>query len=128
MSTLCRKDPTGRGRGPVVVVLATSLLMCLTSAGCKSAAPSAEPAIEFTAVPAADNGGPDKLAPIAGRVVGARANQRIVLFAKSGAWYVQPFRTRPFTDIEQNFTWKNTIHLGTEYAALLVEASYRPPV
>lgn len=68
------------------------------------------------------------MAPVAGRVRGAHADQRVVLFAKSGAWYVQPFRSRPFTAIESDFTWKSTIHLGTEYAALVVEPDYRPPV
>jgi hypothetical protein len=33
----------------------------------------------------------------------------------------------PFTEIQPNSTWKNTTHLGTEYAALLVEPGYRPP-
>jgi hypothetical protein len=40
---------------------------------------------------------------------------------------VQPFRSRPFTDIERDSTWKSAIHLGQEYAALLVDADYRPP-
>ena len=42
-------------------------------------------------------------------------------------WWVQPFRSRPFTDIARGSTWQNSIHLGTEYAALLVDAEYRPP-
>jgi hypothetical protein len=40
---------------------------------------------------------------------------------------VQPLATEPFTTIEPDSTWKNRIHLGTEYAALLVESTYRPP-
>jgi hypothetical protein len=50
-----------------------------------------------------------------------------VLFAKSESWWVQPLNTRPFTTIEPNATWKSTIHLGTDYAALLVEPGYFPP-
>jgi len=42
-------------------------------------------------------------------------------------WWVQPFRSRPFTEIERDASWKNSIHLGTEYAALLVDADYHPP-
>ena len=62
---------------------------------------------------------PAKLAPVAGRVTGARQGQRVVMFARSGdIWWVQPFRSRPFTAIEDGSTWKNSIHLGTEYAAL----------
>jgi hypothetical protein len=93
-----------------------------------SLASKADPGIEFSTVPPADHGGPDKLGPIAGRVKGARPNQRIVLFARSGSWWVQPFRSKPFTTIEKDSTWKSTIHLGTEYAALLVEPDYHPPV
>ena len=86
------------------------------------------PSIEFTTIPKADAGGPGVVAPIAGRVKGARTNQRIVLFARSDqGWWVQPFRSRPFTDIAPDATWKSEIHLGQEYAALLVDADYRPP-
>lgn len=105
----------------------TCLLACLLAA-CFAGPSNPKPAIEFTIVPPADNGGPDKLAPVAGRVRGARPNQRVVLFARSGAWWLQPFRSRPFTTIERDLTWKSTIHLGTEYAALLVDPDYRPPV
>ena len=38
-----------------------------------------------------------KLTVIEGRVTGARPGQQIVLFARSGAWYVQPFTDQPFT-------------------------------
>jgi hypothetical protein len=56
-----------------------------------------------------------------------RPGQRIVLFAKSGVWWVQPQTAQPFTPVAADRTWKNTTHLGTEYGALLVDASYRPP-
>jgi hypothetical protein len=86
-----------------------------------------QPRIEFSVVPPADVGGPEKLAPVAGRVNGARPDQRIVLMARSGGvWYVQPFRSWPFTTIEKDGTWKNRIHLGTEYTALLVGPDYKP--
>jgi hypothetical protein len=95
--------------------------------GCGSQLTPAEPSIEFVTVPEAAAGGSDRMAPISGRVTGARSGQRIVLFAKSGIWWVQPLTVQPFTDIEPDSTWKNTIHLGTEYAALLVAPEYRPP-
>jgi hypothetical protein len=61
-------------------------------------------------------------------VKGARPNQRIVLFARSDqGWWVQPFRSKPFTEIGSDATWKSAIHLGQEYAAVLVDADYRPP-
>jgi signal transduction histidine kinase len=68
------------------------------------------------------------MAVIEGRVTGARPGQQVVLFARSGAWYVQPFTDRPFTTIQQDSIWRNSTHLGTEYAALLVEPEYRPPI
>ena len=107
-------------------VLATSSFVCLFAIACRSE--TVAPSIEFTTVPRADAGGPGVLASVAGRVKGARPNQRIVLFARSDeGWWVQPFRSRPFTDIERDSTWKNSIHLGQEYAAVLVDADYRPP-
>lgn len=107
-------------RGPVC------LAACLLVTCCRREKVTLAPAVEFDTLPAAAGGGAGRLAPIGGRVVGARAGQRIVLFAKSGVWWVQPFADRPFTTIDADATWKSTIHLGTEYAALLVEPGYRP--
>ena len=109
----------------LALVLGTSLPFLLN--GCATRQAASKPSIEFTVIPPAAEGGPDKRAPIAGRVVGARAGQRIVLFAKAGIWWVQPTRDEPFTSIQPDSTWTNSIHLGTEYAALLVESGYRPP-
>lgn len=79
-------------------------------------------------MPKADAGGPGVLADVEGRVTGAQPNQRVVLFTRSDeGWWVQPFRSRPFTEIERDSTWKSAIHLGQEYAALLVDTDYRPP-
>src|SRR5215813_12032698 len=104
------------------VGLCATVLIGVAVTGCarKPAAPVY--AVEFTLVPEAAPGGPDRMAPIAGRVRGAHPGQHVVLFAKSGAWWVQPFRFRPFTTIEPDSSWKSTIHLGTEYAALLVDS------
>lgn len=108
--------------------LATSSILGLLAMSCRSPQSTGTPSIEFTTIPRAEAGGPATLEPVAGRVTGAQPNQRIVMFAKSGGvWWVQPFRSRPFTNIERDSTWKNSIHLGTEYAALLVDADYRPP-
>jgi signal transduction histidine kinase len=93
--------------------------------GCRL--PQAEPSIELTRVPLAEDGGTRKLDAIEGRVTGAQTGQLIVLFARSGAWYIQPYVDQPFTEIQSDSTWKNLTHLGTEYAALLVEPDYRPP-
>ncbi|MBX3280794.1 MAG: hypothetical protein KF868_22580 [Acidobacteria bacterium] len=78
-------------------------------------------------MPQADEAGRDKHDIIEGRVLGARAGQQIVLYARTGAWWVQPLVNQPFTKIQSNSEWTNATHLGTEYAALLVEPNYRPP-
>lgn len=101
----------------------------LLLSGCRSLVTSSVPSIEFSQVPRADEGGPDKLERIAGRVKNAQPTQQIVLYAKSGAlWWVQPLADQPFTAIERDSTWKNDTHLGTEYGALLVKSGYRVPV
>ena len=72
-------------------------------------------------------GGGPALQTITGRVTGASAEDRVVLFARSGEWYVQPFIDQPYTKIEGDSTWSSSTHLGTEYAALLVRPGYVPP-
>lgn len=103
------------------------LLFFLCLGGCGVRLANVEPKIEFSQVPRAAPGGPEKFETVGGRVAGARPGQRIVLFAKSGKWWVQPLATQPFTEIRADSTWANRIHLGTEYAALLVEPGYKPP-
>ncbi len=84
--------------------------------------------IEITTIPPADKGGgPDVIDVIAGRVVGAAPGQRVVIFAKSRVWWVQPERQQPYTEIRADSTWTNSTHVGMEYAALLVDAAYTPP-
>jgi signal transduction histidine kinase len=103
------------------------IFCCLLLSGCRSGPTDTTPTVEFSQVPLVDEGGTAKIAAIEGSVTGARPGQQIVLFARSGAWYVQPFTHQPFTKIQPDSTWKNSTHLGTEYAALLVEPDYRPP-
>jgi len=98
----------------------------LIFAGCRSQHLDEKPVIQFTHVPAADPGGPAKLDFIEGRVHGAKSGQQIVLYAHSGIWWIQPLAAQAFTKIQPDATWKNSTHLGTEYAALLVESGYRP--
>jgi signal transduction histidine kinase len=111
----------GLFRGRVLLLL----FCCLLYGGCRPE--QSAPSVEFTTIPLADRGGAETLGAVGGRVSGARPGQRIVLYARSGAWYVQPLFEEPFTGIQPDSTWRNTIHLGTEYAALLVEPDYVPP-
>ena len=85
------------------------------------------PTIEFDILPFTERGGTEETSLIQGRVIGGRPHQLIVLFAKSGSWYVQPFVDQPFTKINPDLTWRSPTHLGTDYAALLVEPGYVPP-
>jgi len=103
------------------------LTLCFVVGGCRARKVDGGPVVEFTKVPLAEEGGPDKLDVIEGRVREARPDQKIVLFAKSGTWYVQPFADQQFTAIQADSKWKSVTHLGTEYAALLVEPGYQPP-
>jgi hypothetical protein len=119
----CRPDVDRRWIFSLVLVI--SFLFLLN--GCATRETPTKPSIEFSLIPAAEEGGPDKSAPVAGRVSGARPGQRIVLFAKAGIWWVQPTRDEPFTIIQPDATWSNSTHMGTEYAALLVEPDYSPP-
>lgn len=103
------------------------LLLVFMFPACSLWRDNSKPRIEITKVPPADKGGVSTHDTISGRVFGARPDQRIVLFAHADDWYVQPFADQPFTTIKPDSTWSNTTHLGTEYAALLVEPGYVPP-
>src|SRR5262245_42190712 len=107
------------------ICVALALLIGVAS-GCVPKSPAA-PAISISTVPVASIGGPNRMARIAGRVTGAMPGQKIVLYARSGPWFVQPYRSLPYTDIHVDGGWEAQTHLGTEYAALLVDAGYRPP-
>jgi hypothetical protein len=103
------------------------LAFVLLATGCRASRAAGPAQIEFSQVPPAGSGGSDTLGTIAGRVPGVRPGQRLVLFAFAGVWWVQPFEAQPFTAIDANATWKSQTHLGTRYAAVLVDATYQPP-
>jgi hypothetical protein len=116
---------TNHVRPQVSVILA----LCVLLGGCNPRKTDVRPAIEFTKVPPTGEGGPVPLSLIAGRVTGARPGEKIVSFARAatGVWWVQPLAIQPFTTIQSDSSWTVSTHLGTEYAALLVEPGYRPP-
>jgi hypothetical protein len=97
----------------------------LSLLACQSLPP--DPAISFSLVPVADPGGPESLELIRGSVQNGKSRDRVILYAYSGGfWWVQPFASRPFTELSGDMSWKNTIHLGEQYTALLVDAAYKP--
>ncbi|HYL99883.1 MAG TPA: hypothetical protein VEZ90_13085, partial [Blastocatellia bacterium] len=101
--------------------------LCALAAGCHLSNGKGRPSISFTTVPAADKGGPDVLTRIEGKVSGARPGQSIVVYARSGVWFLQPSANEPFAHIQSDSRWQESTHFGTEYAAFLVEQDYRPP-
>jgi hypothetical protein len=108
-------------RSGIVLAIVSVLL-----AGCLGRNSRHSPTLQITRVPVASPGGPEQLDYIAGRASGARPGQQVVLYARSGIWWIQPYTDAQFTKIQPDSTWKNSTHLGTEYAALLVEPGYRP--
>src|SRR5205823_6594769 len=72
--------------------------------GCHSQKNSANPSIEFTHIPPAAQGGKERLDTISGLVRNARPKQRIVIYAHSGQWWVQPEPDRPFIPIKADST------------------------
>jgi hypothetical protein len=105
----------------------TCALFALPSLACGREGTPVAPAIQFVTVPPAAAGGSERTMRIAGRVIGATPGQRVVLYARTNVWWVQPTAVEPFTTVTANQTWENTTHLGSEYAALLVDATFRPP-
>ena len=103
----------------VLALLAPFLLSCAHGR-------SGSPSIEITRAPIADAGGPEKLEFIEGRALNNQPGQKVVLYTHSGLWWVQPFANQPLTNIQADGSWKNSTHLGTEYAALLVNPGYQP--
>jgi hypothetical protein len=104
------------------------LFLCAFLGGCGSRQKAAQPAIKFLRIPPAAEGSPDKFDIVQGRVSDARPGQRIVLYTKTGAWWLQPVANMPFTAINSDSTWINSTHEGSDYAALLVDPGFAPPL
>ena len=123
----------------IVARTATSsvVLACFVLIGCHSSPKHSSPTVAFSKVPAAYQESPYKTDIterdyktdiIDGRVSGADPGQRIVLYAKTdGRWGVCRQSGQPFTNIESDGRWKASVHLGIQYAALLVDPTYNPP-
>ena len=113
------------------------LLVYFVLAGCHSSPKHSAPTVAFSKVAAAYQEGPYKTDiferdyktdTIEGRATGARPGQRLVLYAKTdGRWGVCRQSGQPFTNIETDGRWKASVHLGIQYAALLVDPTYTPP-
>jgi hypothetical protein len=112
------------------------LLVCLVLTGCHSSSKNSTPIVAFSKVAAAYQESPYKTEiterdykadTVDGRVTGARPGQRIVLYAKTdGRWGLCQQSGQPFTNVESDGRWKASVHLGLQYAALLVDPTYNP--
>src|ERR1700750_556843 len=112
------------------------LLMYFVLTGCHSSSRTSAPTVAFGKVAAAYQESPYKTDiterdyktdMMGGRVTGSRPGQRIVLYAKTdGRWGVGRQSGQPFTNIESDGQWKASVHLGLQYAALLVDPTYNP--
>jgi len=88
------------------IAVGFAALLCMPLTSCQTTRADRAPSIEITRVPPAGHGSSEKLENIAGRVEGAVAGERIVLFALSGVWWVQPSEERPFTVIAPDSQWR----------------------
>jgi hypothetical protein len=119
----CRYTSSLKKHRSIVPLVIVSVLL----GGCNSRSVLSKPTIQITQVPVANPGGPVELDFIEGRASGVKPGQQIVLYARSDIWWIQPFANQPFTKVQPDSTWRNSTHLGTDYAAILVEPSFHPP-
>jgi hypothetical protein len=128
-SEIAAASRTETGFAPCLVwriLSAVVFFSAVAMVACQSDKPHETLSIAFTKIPPAAQGGRERLDTISGRVFGARPGQRIVVYAKSGPWWVQPWPDHPFIPIQSDSTWSTQTHLGYEYAALLVDPDYHP--
>jgi hypothetical protein len=106
------------------VEIAAFLPLCIV-VGPSGAA--ARPSIRVTRIPPY-GAGPDKMDTIAGQASGVDFQKhKVVIFAGTDEWYVQPYIGGSDTSIDPGGKWESDTHLGFRYAALLVKTSYKPP-
>jgi hypothetical protein len=120
-SCQCQKALCFAGQTMFLLVFSSLLSACHSQEAQK------HPVIAFSKIPPAAQGGRERVDTIAGRVTGAHPGEQIVVYAKSGPWWVQPWPDQAFIPIKADATWSTTTHLGYQYAALLVEPGYHPP-
>jgi hypothetical protein len=84
--------------------------------------------IQITNVPPYDeNGGPETHATIGGMVSGAfTTNYNILIYTRAAdTWFIQPITgPRCRVPIASDGTWTNWTHLGSSYAAIVVQPEY----
>lgn len=114
-------------RATAMIAFLLAALVCTPSMSQQKAqAPSGT--ITITHVPPTGQGDPNRTHPITGTArATALASCRVVIFAHTDAWYVQPATDRPLTEIGDDGTWNTSTHPGDHYAAVLACGTYNPP-
>ncbi len=108
-------------------VTCTIACCCAFLWGCRTRQPIAHAQIIFDQVPPVGPGGADATGVLRGHVIGPHPGQRIVLYALgAGTWWIQPVTLHPYTEIAPDGSWRSSTHLGTRYAALLVNPGFVP--
>src|ERR1035441_7209653 len=76
--------------------------------------------IEFSLVPTC-GGSANSQGNIGGKVTGLKSpdHYKVVIYAHTDWWYVQPMGDSPYTEIGLDGKWGNWTHLGNRYAALV---------
>jgi hypothetical protein len=113
------------------------LLVYCGFTGCHSSSGRSAPTVAFSKVAAAYQERPDKTDMterdyktdiVDGRVIGAQPGQRLVLYAKTdGRWGLCRQSGQQSMNIEADSQWKASVHLGVQYAALVIDPAYNPP-
>ena len=83
--------------------------------------------VTITKAPSAGQGA-DSRGNIEGTVEGLQNPEtyKVVIYAHTDRWYVQPEVDSAFTDIDAKGHWSNWTHLGGRYGVLVVRPSYKP--
>jgi hypothetical protein len=90
--------------------------------------PSGSSSVTITKVPPRGEGA-DTRGDIEGKVDGVEnpASYKVVIYAHTNRWYIQPEADSPFTEIDVKGHWTNWTHLGYRYAVLVVRPGFKPP-
>ena len=104
-----------------------ALAFCIGPSLAQPASPQQQVSVEFSLVPPAGKGSESR-GNIKGRVLGLESPQKykIVLYAHTDRWYVQPLESDHYTDLDAGGNWANWTHLGDMYAAVVVRPSFEP--
>jgi len=72
----------------------------------------------------------DSVGIMEGRVDGLQKPEdyKVVIYTWTDRWYVQPYIEQPLTDIDDTGRWRTSVHLGDEFAVLVVRPTYSPPI